>query len=298
MYLLCQYFLRQSCMNIKKLTLSTSDVPEILRNIPQPPKQLFWLGGDVNELLSRPCVAIVGSRKVSIYGKTATINLAGALAKQGVVIVSGLALGVDGIAHQAALDAGGTTIAVLPCGLDRIYPSTHRQLAKDILRQGGALTTEYPEGTDVRKFNFVARNRLISGLADVVVLTEAAQKSGSLQTADFALDQGREVMAVPGNITSTTSAGTNNLIKTGAGVITEPADVLRALGLEPEHLRVTPKSANPNEQAILNLLADGLTDGAEILARSDLAVTVFNQSLTMLEIQGHVHALGNNQWRL
>src|SRR5262245_59364071 len=136
----------QICMKIHKITLSTSDVPERLRNIPMPPKQLFTIGQDVNELLARPCVTIVGSRKVSAYGRTVTEQLAGELARAGVVIISGLALGVDSLAHKAALDAGGLTIAVLPTGLNTIYPATHRELAKQILQQGGALVTEYPEG--------------------------------------------------------------------------------------------------------------------------------------------------------
>jgi DNA processing protein len=281
-------------MKNNKITLSTSDVPEKLRNISTPPKQLFVLGCNVNELLMRPCVTIVGSRKVSAYGKTVTLNLAGELAKAGIVIISGLALGVDSLAHKAALDAGGTTIAVLPTGLDRIYPATHR------LQQGGALVTEYPEGTDIYKTNFVARNRLASGMADAVLITEATEKSGTLHTASFALEQGKPVLAVPGNITSPTSAGTNNLIKTGATPVTSAQDVFYALGMDVEAGRgkAAPRSSNPNEQAILDLLFAGVSDGTDLLLQSEIEVSAFNQTLTMLEIRGHIRPLGNNRWSL
>jgi len=285
-------------MKVKMLTLKDRDYPDKLRTIPMPPKQLFVLGSDVNELLSRPALTVVGSRKVSAYGKTVTSTLTADLAKVGVVIISGLALGVDSIAHRAALEQGGVAIAVLPCGLDLIYPANHRQLARQILQQGGALISEYPAGTQAYKSNFVARNRIVSGLADAVLITEAAEKSGTLHTAEFALEQGREVLAVPGNITSPTSVGTNNLIKAGATPATCANDILRALGLEPEAGKRAPTSTNPHEQILLTLLYEGVGDGAELLARSQLDVRLFNQTLTMLEIQGNIRPLGNNQWSL
>ena len=280
------------------LTLNGADYPDKLRTIPMPPKQLFVLGSAVNELLSRPALAVVGSRKVSAYGKTITSTLTADLAKAGVVIISGLALGVDSISHRAALEQGGTAIAVLPCGLDQIYPANHRQLARQILQQGGALVSEYPEGSQAYKSNFVARNRIVSGLADAVLITEAAEKSGTLHTAEFALEQGREVLAVPGNITSPTSVGTNNLIKAGATPVTGANDILRVLGLEPEADKHAPTSTNPHEQVLLTLLYEGVSDGSELLTRSQLDVSLFNQTLTMLEIQGSIRPLGNNQWSL
>jgi DNA processing protein len=287
------------CMKIKELTLSTSDVPEKLRNIPQPPRRLFVMGCNVNELLKRPCVTVVGSRKVSAYGKVVTSALAGELAKAGVLIISGLALGVDSIAHKAALEAGGLTIAVLPSGLDRIYPASHHDLARQIVAQGGALVTEYPEGMRPQKHHFIARNRIASGLADAVLITEAAEKSGSLHTADFALDQGREVLAVPGNITSPTSAGTNNLIKSGARPVTCVEDILQALGIDSKKAeKRRPTSGNPDEQCLLDLLFEGVSDGDELLVRSGLDVRIFGQCLTMLEIRGQVRPLGGNRWAL
>lgn len=286
-------------MKNNKITLSTSDVPEKLRNIPGPPKQLFVMGNDVNELLQRPCVTVVGSRKVSAYGKAVTSGLAGELAKAGLVIISGLAIGVDSLAHKAALDAGGLTIAVLPSGLDKIYPSGHYSLAMQILQQGGALITEYPDGEIAFKDHFIARNRLASGLGDALLVTEAAERSGTLHTANFALEQGKPVLAVPGNITSPTSAGTNNLIKTGATPVTSAQDVFIALGLElTNNKREAPRASNPNEQILLDLLFSGISDGTELLENSELEVSLFNQTLTMLEIRGQIRPLGNNRWTL
>ncbi|HEY5806302.1 MAG TPA: DNA-processing protein DprA [Candidatus Saccharimonadales bacterium] len=286
-------------MKIHKITLSTSDVPEKLRNIPIPPKQLFVMGNNVNELLQRPCVTVVGSRKVSAYGKAVTLGLAGELAKAGVVIISGLALGVDSLAHKAALDAGGLTIAVLPSGIDRIYPASHQGLAKQILAQGGALVSEYPNDELPHKYHFIERNRIASGMGDALLVTEAAEKSGTLHTASFALEQGKPVLAVPGNITSPTSVGTNNLIKTGATPVTSAQDIMYALGLElTEAKKEAPRSSNPHEQILLDLLFSGVSDGTELLDQSELEVSLFNQTLTMLEIRGHIRPLGNNRWAL
>ena len=286
-------------MKNNKITQSTSDVPEKLRNIPTPPKQLFVIGNNVNELLNKPSVTIVGSRKVSAYGRAVTLGLAGELAKSGIVIISGLALGVDSLAHKAALDAGGLTIAVLPSGVDKIYPAAHFGLAKQILQQGGALVSEYPDGTPPLKHQFIERNRIASGLGDALLITEAAERSGTLHTANFALEQGRPVLAVPGNITSPTSAGTNNLIKTGATPVTCVQDVSHALGLElTEKKREVPRSGNPDEQLLLDLLFGGVSDGTELLGQSELDVSRFNQTLTMLEIRGQIRPLGNNRWSL
>ncbi len=247
----------------------------------------------------RPRIAIVGSRKVTAYGRSVTNQLAGELAKAGVVVVSGLALGIDGIAHRAALDAGGLTIAVLAGGLDKIYPSNHEQLAKQIVGQGGALISEYPVGVPSLRYNFIERNRIVSGLSSAVLITEAAEKSGTLHTATFALEQGREVLAVPGNITSPQSAGTNRLIKSGATPVTCVEDVFRALGIQsPTKLRLRPRGATPEEQAIIDLLVAGESDGIVLLEKSALEVVRFNQSLTMLEITGKVRSLGANRWSL
>jgi DNA processing protein len=286
-------------MNSQKMTLSASTLPQKLRNIPRPPKQLFVLGNDIKELLARPCVTVVGSRKVSAYGKAVTLSLTGELARAGVVIISGLAIGVDSLAHKAALDAGGLTIAVLPTGVDKIYPAGHQGLAMQILQQGGALVSEYPDGTPPMKYQFIERNRLTSGLGDALLITEAAEKSGTLHTAGFALEQGKPVLAIPGNITSPTSGGTNNLIKTGATPVTSAKNVFYALGLEiTEKSREAPHSSNPHEQTLLDLLFSGISDGTELFEASELEVSLFNQTLTLLEIRGRIRALGGNRWQL
>lgn len=283
-------------MEINKLTHSA--IPERLRHISGPPKTLFAVGAPLDTLLAGPVVSVVGSRKVSAYGREVTDRLVRELAAHDVTIVSGLALGVDAIAHQAALDAGGPTIAVLPGPIEKIYPASHRQLAKRILTQGGALISEYPAGTEPFRSNFIARNRLVAGLCNVLLITEAAGKSGSLHTARFALEQGRDVLAVPGSITSPTSVGTNNLIKAGAGVVTDTADIFHALGLEPAAAGHPVKGVNDAEQRILDLLTGGLTDGDSLALESGLDITLFNQTLTMLEITGKVRSLGANQWSL
>ena len=286
-------------MRIQKLTPKSKAFPDKLRHIPSPPKELYCLANNIEALWERPAIAIVGSRKVTPYGRQVTLKLASELAAQGIVIISGLALGVDGLAHQATVEAGRLTIAVSPCGLNRIHPSSHRELAKKILETGGAIVSEYPVENEPRDFQFVARNRLVAGLARGVLITEAAEKSGSLHTANFALEQGKEVFAVPGNITSPQSAGTNNLIKAGATPVTSAEDVLNALGLEiKEPSKREILAANQEEHRILTLLADGVQEGEELLKKSELPTEVFNQTLTMLEINGKVHAAGNGQWAL
>ena len=241
----------------------------------------------------------MGSRGVSIYGRRVTEELAGKLAERGVVIISGLALGVDAAAHRSALDAGGLTIAVLPGPVDKIYPATNTALAEEILTKGGALISEYVTDEFAFKQNFIARNRLVAGLAQTVLITEAAEKSGSLHTARFALEQGKEVLAVPGNITSKTSVGTNNLIKAGATPVTSYTDVLHVLGLEGHTMPTGEiRGRNQHEQIVLDLMLNGVADGEQLLKRSGLSPSEFNQVLTMLELGGTVRPLGANQWSL
>ena len=284
---------------IKALTLDQAAIPRRLQTVVPPPRRLFVLGESLSELLSRPCLAVVGSRKVSGYGRMTTLSLVEAVAREGVVIISGLALGVDGLAHQAALNAGTPTIAVLPCGIDAVYPRSHYQLAQRIIAGGGVLLSEYPEHTAPMKHHFIARNRLISGMADATLITEAAEKSGSLHTAGFTLEQGREVLAVPGNINSPLSKGTNNLIRSGATPVTCADDVLDSLGVATRPAMSTRiVGANADEHAILSLLQTGISDGDELLLRSKLSATVFNRTLTMLEVNGRIKPLGAGQWTL
>lgn len=287
--------MNQHKLKITKLSASATDFPAKLRDIPQPPKALYVLG-DLKPLDHKTVVSIVGSRAVTTYGKQVTAKLSADLAKQGIAIVSGLALGVDGLAHQAVLDVGGYTIAVLACGLDRFYPSSHHNLAKQILAQGGAIISEYPEGTDPYRLNFIERNRIVSGLGDGLLITEATERSGTLHTANFALEQGKTVMAVPGNITSSTSMGTNNLIKTGAVVITNVGDVLNALDINQQTTILTVIPANKEEAAVLDLMQKGISEINQLQNASTLSPELFNQTLTMLEISGKIRPLGSGHW--
>ena len=282
---------------IVSLKAGDEQFPESLRTISQPPKQIYTLTNNWEDILCRPKVAIVGSRKVTPYGIATTKQIASELALAGVVIISGLAYGVDALAHQAALDAGGITVAILPTALDAIYPRRHTQLARTIVENRGALISEYDSGSTPFKWNFVERNRIVSGFADILVVTEAAAKSGTLHTADFALDQGREVFAVPGNITSPTSEGTNNLIKAGAQPLTSTQDILVYLGITGQKRRL-PTSSDPVEQAILDSLIEGFTDTKAIQVRINTPIQRLNQALTMLEIKGVIENTGSNQWRI
>jgi len=280
------------------LTLTSSVIPDRLQHLTPVIDTLFTTGASLHELLKRPCVTVVGSRKVSAYGREVTASLVNALARAGVVVVSGLAFGVDAVAHRAALEAGGLTVAVLPGSIERIYPSSHRQLAQRILEQGGALLSEYPAGTIPYPANFVARNRIAAGIGDAILITEAAQKSGSLHTARFGLEQGKTVCAVPGSITSPTSVGTNNLIKSGAVPVTSAADIFHVLGIQPTAAKPAPAGETPAEQCLIGLLSKSNQDGDTLLALSKLNMPAFNQALTMLEIRGHIRPLGNNTWGL
>ena len=274
-------------------------LPECLKIIPSPPKQLFYRGAEPEKLLKKPRLAVIGSRRVTAYGRQVTTELVSTLAEQGILIVSGLAIGVDALAHQAALAAGGLTIAVLPGDVDAPYPASNRRLSRQIVEQGGALVSEYESGVINFKINFIARNRLVAGLSQAVLITEAAEKSGSLHTARFALEQGKDVLVVPGNIHSPTSVGANNLIKAGATAVTSYRDVLYAMKLQDHRTSAREvRGRNPEEQSVLDLMLQGINEGDDLLAQSGLSTPEFNQVLTMLEIGGKIRALGGNMWSL
>jgi DNA processing protein len=255
---------------------------------------------------SRPkTVAIVGARKNTRYGEEVAYKISYELAKRGVIIVSGLAFGIDSIAHRAALDAGGTTVAVLGTPIDEIYPRQHAPLAREIVDKGGAIISEYaPRSTVYPKTSFLERNRIISGLSDIIIVVEAAEKSGSLNTAAHAIEQGKEVFAVPGNITSPLSQGCNKLIRQGANPYTDLDDILRILF--PEELakkRKKPGQAllfgdSEEETNILKALSEGLRNGEEIMQTLNLPASTFNETITLLEIKGSVRSLGANNWTL
>jgi DNA processing protein len=267
---------------------------QLTSDIANPPKKLWLMGNLPSKRLKT--VAIVGTRKPTAYGQEVTYRLSYELAKRGIVIVSGLALGVDGIAHQAALEAGGTTIAVLPSSLTDIHPKTHHKLAQRIVESGGALISEYEGNLPTRLWNFIERNRIVAGLSDSVLITEAATRSGTLSTANFALEQGRVVMVVPGNITSRMSAGCNTLLKMGAAPITEVDDILHELGLTDPIQTALPLAATPHESILLQLIGEGVREGELLQSKSGLSASAFNQTMTMLEIEGKIRSLGANQW--
>lgn len=285
-------------MNIKSISSDKHKFLQVLAQIDKPVKTVFYSGNLPNARV--PTIAVVGTRKPTAYGKDITYKLASELAKKGIVIISGLALGVDGIAHTAACDVDGTTLAVLPSGLPHIYPSSHRGLAERVLKSGGALISEYEEtATNAYQSNFLERNRIVSGLADAILITEAAARSGTLNTAAHALAQGKEIFVVPGNITSPMSAGCNALIKQGAHLVTDANDIIEHIA--PQLLQQQTQlnlGNNPAESAIIAELQAGLRDGDEIQRKTGLASTEFNTSLTMLEVQGTIRALGANQWTL
>lgn len=277
-------------MQISKLSYNQTNYPDLLRQIASPPKELFVLG----KLPVIPSVAIVGSRQATDYGKQITYKLASDLARSGIAIVSGLAYGIDAVAQQAAVENGGVAIAVLAHGLNQIYPVSNRGLAKLILKNG-ALVSEYPEGVEPRKWHFVARNRLISGLSKAVIITEANASSGSLITANFALEQNRLVMAIPGNITSPRSAGPNNLIKSGAIPITDASDVLAALNLNA--ISSQPVKAESREEAsVLEFLNQGISSSQELIEKTGLSASQFANIISLMEITGKVRNLGAGQW--
>lgn len=283
-----------------KINNIAPDKDEFLKRtavIADSPKRLWYIG-KVPKL--GPSVAIVGSRKPTPYGHEITLRLASALAARGVIIVSGLALGHDALAHRGALETGGITVAVQGNGLSQIYPRTNQNLAEEIIDKGGLILSEYPPEMPVKPWNFLARNRIVTALADVVIVVEAAAKSGTLNTAAHALEQGKELMAVPGNITSPLSAGCNRLIAQGAAPVLSIDDVLARLDLGSvgSAANAVPLGDDDNQTLILQLIHSGVNDGDELVTQSKLSASEVSMSLTMLEINGVVRPLGANKWGL
>jgi DNA processing protein len=286
-------------MKVNSLKLNDPCYPEVMTHIPNPPNLLFWTGSDPQNWLHLPKVAIVGSRKISPYGREITNRLATELAQAGAAIISGLAFGVDAEAHKAAVKARGVAVAVLPTPIDNIQPVSNQHLARDILRTNGTLISEYSSGDFVSKANFIERNRIVSGLCDILLITEAAINSGSLHTARFALEQGKTVMAVPGNINSPTSEGCNNLIKSGAIPVTSADDIFFALKINPAKLRQSRIfRGNPQEEKVLNLIKEGTSVQEDLALALNMDGASIGSVLTMLEINGHIRSLGAGGWTI
>jgi len=286
--------------NVTIITQADKSYPATLREIHNSPA-LLYLRGKIEALSSDHAVAVVGTRKISTYGKQVTGKLASDLATAGVVIVSGLALGVDEQAHRAAVDANAATVAVLGSGIDdnSIYPPSNRLLARKIMEGRGALISELPLGAQPLKLHFPYRNRIIAGLSRGVIVVEADLKSGSLITAKQALEENRQVFAVPGSIYNQMSAGPNNLLKMGAQAVTEAADVLSALNLEhaePEKSARKIIAETPAEAKLLNLLSNEPLHIDKIIKESGLTSAEASSALTLMEIKGKVRNLGAMQY--
>ena len=280
---------------IKVYTIHDNEYPENLKNIYDPPPVLYVKGELIKE--DSLAVGIVGSRKASDYGLKAAQRIASRLAELGITIVSGMALGIDSAAHKGALMSKGRTIAVFGCGLKYVYPMTNYNLSKEILKSG-ALISEYPFDTEAYPAQFPARNRIISGMSLGVIVVEAGEKSGSLITADFALEQGREVFAVPGNISSPNSKGTNTLIKSGAKLVSNIEDIIEELNLniiysEKSNINNNVKLDISNEEgSVLAFLKEKGGSKDEIAAVTGLQPGKTMAALTKLEIKGLVQQIG------
>ena len=287
---------------IRYIPKDSEEFPPLLKNIDSPPYGLYILG--TMPSFDKLWVSVVGTRKPTDYGKTATKKLAKELSEKGVIIVSGMADGLDGVANMAALEGGSPTVAVLGSGVDICYPSVHEKLYEKI-QQNGCILSEFPPGTSPEKWHFPWRNRIISGLSQATLITEAEIKSGTSITINYALEQGREVMAVPGNITSKRSEGTNKLIKEGAHVATCAMDVLDALGvIESEILNNINEEIHnildiplaPNEKTVYSLLVDGQKGLDDIIKKSGLEPREVMVVLTKLVISGRIREMPGQKY--
>lgn len=279
---------RLASVGAAAITWEDAGYPKLLREVADPPPVLF-VKGALTEA-DAWAVSIVGTRHATVYGREVTEMLAGELARNNITIVSGLARGIDAIAHQAALKAGGRTVAVLGCGVDVVYPPEHRRLAQQIV-ENGALVSDYPIGTPPDALNFPPRNRIISGLSLGVVVVEADDRSGALITAEFAAEQGRDVFAVPGNIFNRTSRGTNRLIQQGAHIVLDVQSILEELNLNMVADRVEVEAAVPEndiEREILARLSHEPTQVDELVRALAMPAADVTATLALMELKGLV----------
>jgi len=276
---------RLAALGVGFLGRSERGFPQLLGAIHDPPAGLYARGDPPVGLLARPAVAIVGARACSSYGRHAARTLARRLAAAGLVVVSGLARGVDGEAHRGALEAGGATVAVLGCGIDRDYPAAHRELARRI-ESAGAVVSEYGPGVEPAPWRFPARNRIVAGLCAATLVVEARERSGALITADFALEEGRDVFVVPGEITSALSAGSNALLRLGAAPALAADDVLETFGIEPKP--EAPAELGEAASRALERVREGATGADELARATGLPAADLAAVLCELELAGLV----------
>lgn len=287
---------KTKCMKSNTFTTDKHIYLQRLNTLALKPKIVYSIGQPPSE--PKLSVAIVGTRRPTSYGRKVSFDFAYKLAQQGIVIVSGLAYGVDKAAHEGALAASGQTIAVLAHGLDTIYPTTHSRLAQDIVERGGCLISEYPEGTAIMKHRFLERNRLVAGLADALLVIEAGEQSGTSSTVQFALEQNKEVFAVPGPITSPASRGTNRIIQQGAHPALSVQDIMAIIAPGQTVTDQPPQGTNDEETTILTLIYNGVHENESLQTRSKLNPSSFAQTITMLEIRGAIGRQPNGQWSL
>ena len=271
-----------------KLARSDARFPPRLKAIFDPPRWLYLRGSGEPELLGRRAVGVVGARSCSPYGAQVARMLGRELAAAGLVVVSGLARGIDGEAHRGALESGGPTVGVLGCGIDRDYPAANASLSRR-MEDGGLVVSEYEAGVEPAPWRFPARNRIIAGLCEALVVVEARERSGALITADFALEEGREVFAVPGEITSALSVGSNALLRLGATPLTGSGDVLEALGIERVEAVADP-DVSEAARRVLGLVRDTPAGADELVAKASLEAGAVSVALTELELVGLVAA--------
>lgn len=279
--------------SIDILTLDHSHYPVLLKQIAHPPRQLYVRGNP--SVLTHPyLLAVVGSRKATYYGKQVADKLLPPLIQAGLVLVSGLAHGIDGLAHRACVERKAPTIAVLGCGVDdeSLYPKSHQKLVKTILETGGVLISEYPPGTKALLHHFPARNRLIAGLCQATLIIQAAQKSGSLITARFALESNREVCAIPGQIFDPLSAGTNDLIRQGALLVSQPEEILELYHLAPAPETISSLELTSVQQQVFTTLSSQPQPFEQLLTLSSLPIETLSSVLTELELLGVVEHIG------
>ena len=291
-------------MKIKQISPQKNDFTKVLEDIAVMPKILYYYGEWPEK--REKTVAIVGSRRSTKYGDDIAYKLGYELGKRGIIVVSGLAYGIDSVAARGALDGGGKTIAILGTEIGNIYPKRHESLAKKIVEKGGVVASEYENGAKLDpKWSFLQRNRIISGLADAVVVVEAAERSGSLNTAAHALVQGKDLFAVPGDLGKNMSKGCNRLIQKGANVFLGVDEFLRYLIPVESEKRGKRKGEQislfgdtPEETAILKLMEEGIKDGDLMMEKLEMSMAEFNQAVTMLELKNVIKPLGANHWIL
>ncbi|MCD6500901.1 DNA-processing protein DprA [bacterium] len=282
--------------SIRTLKIGDKNYPDLLKKIPDPPK-ILYIRGELAK--NEPCFSIVGTRKCSDYGKELAFSIAQDLAETGITVVSGMARGIDTMAHKGALESGGRTIAVLGTGIDErsIYPQENLKLAKKILKNGGCLISEYPPGTPGIKWNFPERNRIISGISLGVLVVEAKFGSGALITANWAKEQRRKIFAVPGPVHSKNSQGPHSLIKKGAKLVENANDILEELNL-PKAERKKLKGGSLEENLILKVLKEGSLHIDKIIEKTKLSPQIVSANLSLMEIEGKVKNLGGNTYAL